>query len=238
MKLIHILIFVVIYTNSNCQKFDFGVGLTFNYGLLFSESNKQQLDGYTLTTQWSPSIGLNLFTEISSQSAFNFRFNLHAYTKRIDFTIVQPLQFDDTNTEFITYNFLSIDTRWSISYLLPNQKRWQIALLLGFSLGASKFSNFDYVQRVNYAPGQWLNRDINNTVKNKTVFISSAIIMGLKAKPPLLLFNRQLELNTTFHYSPLTFLEHPILLDPFEVEGKYHFVSVGINFFLNKAKKL
>ena len=111
----------------------------------------------------------------------------------------------------------------------------RIAPVIGFSVEVNKFRNFDYIQSVNYAPSQLLDRDIDSTIEDKSVFISTLIIIGLRAKPALLLLNRQLELNTIFHYSPRNFLERPIQLAPFEIEGRYHFVSVGINLFLNKS---
>ncbi|MEM6699357.1 MAG: hypothetical protein AAF599_13230, partial [Bacteroidota bacterium] len=52
--------------------------------------------------------------------------------------------------------------------------------------------------------------------------------------PPLFIFKRQIEFHTSYDLSLLPYLKDSLSIEPFSVEGNYHFFSFGMNFYLRK----
>ncbi|NJK84119.1 MAG: hypothetical protein HC912_10280 [Saprospiraceae bacterium] len=148
--------------------------------------------------------------------------------------------FDEARStrERYNYNFSAANLGISASYnLLPASNRWKLIPKVGFLLGFADYQTFFSSISANFSGGiAGVNRDIEASIEDKEPFIYTAIQAGIDFQPPLFLFQRQIEFSTTFQYSPRSFLKNPIVLDPFSIEGKYHFVSIGVNYLLKKSK--
>ncbi|NJL75539.1 MAG: hypothetical protein HC892_11430 [Saprospiraceae bacterium] len=235
--------------NLNSQTWNYGIGFTTNVGWLANEV-QSSLGDFSFDDKPSLRVGLNLFTEFSTPSAFQLRINAHIHTKEINTEISQPFRGFATFTEKIGYIFSAYDISVTSLYdIRPNKQSWKIKPILGWTLGISKLQRIDYIRSTGVKsngnsaavlvvlPQDLPQRNLEATYKNRSSFLYTALQTGINIQPPLRLLHRQVEFNTTFHYSPRTFLENLITLAPFEVEGKYHFVSVGMNLFLNKSEK-
>lgn len=224
--------------HSQNQNLNFGVGFTLNGGQLQGDA-VAPVDSFSLERTSSILLGGNAFLEWVATDAFRLRLTSHYNLKGVRPIVTQDFGEGNSVKETLNYQFASFDVGITASYsVLPNTFRWKIYPQLGFVVGTSKLEQINLTRSASFSNSIPLRSDteLEATIEDKNSFLYFALQGGINIQPPLYILKRQVEFNTTLHYSPRSFLENPIEISGFLLNGNYHFISFGWNVHLNKSK--
>lgn len=223
---------------THAQRIDFGIGFHSNHGQLILDNQALVIDEFRLSNKIANSVGGNVFVEFTNKNSLTLRTNLIVKQKQVKIQILEDLDATRRNRELLKYNFFSTELEFNASYRFDFSKdRWSIYPSLGFSIGTNELNTISYSQKTNYMPPELRNRDLPNTIGLNigNRLFHTTIIGGVRIHPPLFIFKRQIEFQASYHLVPSNYLEEPLNLPPFSVEGPYHSFSFGVNFYLRKS---
>jgi len=230
-----LLLFLIVSSNLHGQLFQYGIGLHANFGYLAFD-NKSSFEQTLLQPSISVNPGISLFAEIQAMEAFQFRIAGQLNQKAI--RLSQNLR-GTSNGSFkssIEYLFLAFDLNVTAKYLIEGNAKWHYFPSLGFNVGFHQDLGYEITGGITSGSFNGLAVGLNSNETQS--FIASNIQVGIGIKPPFTIFNLPFEVNGNFLYGPKRFLKTPIGLDPLVIQGKYHSLSIGLNLYLRRLKKM
>ena len=228
------LLFLIISSNLNGQSFQYGIGLHANFGYLVFE-DKSPFEAIPLRPSISLNPGLSLFAEVQTSKAFQIRIAGQINEKSIQLS--QRINGGNGGRfkNSIDYLFLAFDLNIIAKYSIEGNTGWQYFPSLGFNIGFHQDLGYEITGGITAGTFNGLAIGLNSTESQS--FITSNIQLGIGVKPPFTVLKLPFELNCNFLYSPRRFLKQPIEIAPLIIQGKYHSLSLGLNFYLRRLKE-
>jgi len=229
-----LILLLIMSSNLHGQSFQYGIGVHANFGYLVFE-DKSPFDAIPLQPSISLNPGLSLFAEVQTSKAFQIRIAGQINEKAIQLS--QRIR-GGNNGRFkssIDYSFLAFDFNVTAKYLIEGNADWQYFPSLGFNIGFHQDLGYEITGGgINTGASNGLVLGLSSTESQS--FITSNMQLGIGVKPPFTILKLPFELNANFLYSPRKFLKQPIEVNPLVIQGKYHSLSVGLNFYLRRLK--
>ncbi len=129
----------------------------------------------------------------------------------------------------IDYLFIATDLSVTAKYIIEGNTKWRYLPSLGFNVGFHKAAGYEITSSISgLTPG------LSST--DEQSFIAATIQIGFGVKPPFTILKFPFELNCNLIYNPKRFLKNAINVPPVVIQGKYHSLSIGMNFYLRRLK--
>lgn len=230
-----LILFAFLFGTQVFAQVNAGIGISGNAGFLTYES-QMPLQNVSVDASVDYNVGANLFVEFANASAFSYRIMTHLNQKKLAIVQTTELTNGGEIKESDRYYFNGLDLSMTASYALPNKPQWhpRLGLMLSFNrLGkvGRSLSSVNTDMRIERTTN--LEEGFE---RNHQSFTRPAIQAGVSFRPSLFLLKRQVEFNLDGYFSPINYLENPILFNNIAVQGQYHFASFGMNLFLNKKE--
>lgn len=227
---------LVLSYNLNGQAFQYGFGVQYNFGYLQFD-DKVPFEMVLFKPSISGNGSISAFAAIQPSKAFQFQIAGQIGQKRI--RLAQNIK--GANVSYkgdINHMFFSTDLSISARYLLKGTAKWTYLPSLGFHLGFQELLGYSSSGVTTTGTLEPL---INLVLPESQSFTAFSLLVGIGIRPPFTLFKRPFELNCNFLYGPKKFLKRPIDIgvekNPLIIQGKYHSLSIGLNFYLRRLKK-
>jgi|GEM_PF-1424164 hypothetical protein len=217
----------------NAQTIEWGISPTYNISS-FDYKNNVQFSTSVISPVISHNSGLMAFVGINTSSAFQFRLLTHLHLKKIQFENTYHPRLIGT----MTYRFVGYDLGVLARYKL-DVKKWKVAPGLGFFLSHNDFFFWSATSNVSNGTTNGINPW---SLENYTAELplSTGALGTLEVIPPFSLMNRQITFQASCWYALKDFFDEPLELpsniETIVVEGKYHQLSLSLNFYFNRIK--
>jgi len=228
-----LLLFLIISSSLHGQSLQYGIGLHANFGYLAFD-DKSPFESTLLQPSISANPGISLFLDIQTSAAFQIRLAGQLNQKAIQLSHKIKGANNSKFKNSINFLFIAADLSVTARYLLEGNAKWRYFPSVGFNIGFHEDVGYEITESINTGAFNGLALGLSSTESQS--FITSNIQLGIGVKPPFTVLKLPFELNANFLYSPRKFLKQPIEVNPLVIQGKYHSLSLGLNFYLRRQK--
>jgi len=228
-----LLLFLIASSNLHGQSFQYGIGVHSNFGYLAFD-NKSQFETTVFQPSISPNPGISLFVEIQTAKAFQVRIAGQLNQKSIQLSQKIRGANNEKYKSSLNYLFIATDLNVTAKYLIEGNAKWNYFPSLGFNIGFHEDLGYEITEGVTSGGFSGLALGLNSDEGQS--FLASTIQLGLGIQPPFTIFSFPFELNCYFLFGPKRFLKNSINVAPLVIQGKYHSLSIGLNFYLRRLK--
>lgn len=213
-------------------KFSWGLGLSYSTHFFIHEDKSQFEDSF-----FKPDVAhlprVNSFFDLSTNSAFQFRFNLGLGGKKI--VLSNKLNIPSTGGTFkisILHEAISADFSVLSYYSINNQKINKISPIVGFYLSMNQYTALTLATSTRNGQTDETNvPPILLEVEEYPFILYAGINLGLSYSTKIK--NQEIELVSLFYFSPSDMFSSDFTYKTNSVQqtitGKYHYVSLGAN---------
>lgn len=229
---------LIINAQSN---FDWGIGASYNLHL-FQHENKEKFKGFPYKPSSAHLAGLNVYIDFNKNAPFQFRLNIGLGEKRI--VLSNKFRLPQTGLKVkssLNHSILFADIS-ALSILNFNKTRKHpISPILGFFFSLNQYLDFYETTKI----GRTGSIDENNIpafnleVHHYPFLVYAGVSVGFNF--PFEFKNKKIALYSIFNISPsklfnADFTYNHNTQEQF-INGRYHYLSTGINISLQKNKK-
>lgn len=233
----HFTFFVLVvscpYSACIAQKINYGFGLS-HQSNSFQYDDNDQFDNASFQAAWSHNIGFQVFFDWQAVKQFELRLLTNFHSRAIRLAVQVPDRETTAQDGSLSLFYNTTEIRLLGRYLFERGK-WRLYPELGAGIG------FHTPNGNGTSTGGIAVEQVPlNLNENEKRFTNVGVIVGVSIQPPVFIFDRRIEFNLSGFFSPILFLDHPLIIESdnqdISVQGKYHYISVGLDYFINKMK--